>query len=41
MKTLEKQWNYAQCILIVENVVPANNEDVRKFERALSPATSE
>ncbi|CAE7231016.1 unnamed protein product [Symbiodinium sp. CCMP2592] len=36
IKSLEKKWRYAQCVLLVENVVPANKEDVRRLGRALS-----
>ena len=35
-KKLEAAWDYAQPIMIVENVVPENKQDVKLFEQKLS-----
>ena len=36
VKKLEAAWDYAQPIMIVENVVPENKQDVKLFEQKLS-----
>ena len=35
VKELERQWDYGQAALVVENVVPNNKMDVRQFEQRL------